>query len=100
MLQKKLTDSKRLNREEVITLIKSDPEYSELREAARRLYLKANPVQRENLIDKTDNKPDIEKECREFRKLFVGINYELPTSDRLMYSEIILPIFLPKVVED
>lgn len=90
----------RLNREEVIALIKSDPEHSELREAARNLYLKANPVQRENLIDKTDNKLDIEKECREFRRLFIGINYELPTSDRLMYSKIILPIFLPEVVKD
>lgn len=92
--------SKRLNREEVITLIKTDLKYSELREAARMLYLKANPVQRDNFIDKTDKRPDIEKECREFRRLFIGINYELPTSDRLMYSEIILPIFLPEVVKD
>jgi hypothetical protein len=90
----------RLNREEVITLIKIDPERSDLRAAAEEIYKRVVSVNSDNLVGEDKKTPNVTKECDRFRKLFIGINYELPTSDKLLYNEIILPIFLPKVVKD
>ncbi len=92
--------TKRLTEKEVIEMIATNLEYAELRQAAKEAYLKVNSANLDNLVGVGKNNPDITPECNKFRRLFVGINHELPTSNKLLYNEIILPIFLPKVAKD